>query len=79
MLFNVKNEYQKGFDLSHLCFRIKQHVKVSSCIAQHPIPRTAQSTLHFTSVADLFISTSLGRIQPYAAINARRLLVHHCL
>ena len=82
MLFNVKNVYQKGFDLSHLFFfSIKQHikVKVSSYIAQYPIPRTAQSALQFTSVADLFISTSLGRIQPYAAINARRLLVHHCL
>ena len=50
-------------------------VKVSSYIAQYPILMFAQSALHFTSQADT-ISTSLGSIQPYAAIIARRLLLH---
>ena len=53
--------------------------KVSFYIAQYPILRTAQSTLHFTSLANRpvhsdTISSSLGSIQPYAAINARRLI-----
>ena len=32
-------------------------VKVSSDIAQYPVLRTAQSALHFTSLADLFNQT----------------------
>ena len=32
-------------------------VKVSSYIAQYPVLRTAQSTLHFISRTDLFIQT----------------------
>ena len=54
--------------------------KASSYIAQYPVLRTAQSALHFTSLTDLYtqytISASLGSIQPYATITARRLLVH---
>ena len=54
--------------------------KGSSYIAPYPILRTVQSALHFTSLTDLFtpdtISASLGSIQPYATINARRLLLH---
>ena len=56
------------------------HKIVSSYIAQYPILRIAQSALYVTSLAYLFnqgtILTSLGSIQPYAAINAQRLLVH---
>ena len=54
-------------------------VKVSSYIAQYPILRIAQSVLHFTALAVLFNQTpSLGsmHVQPYAAVNARRLLAH---
>ena len=55
-------------------------VKKSSYIAQYPVLRTVQSVLHFTSLTDGFtqdtISASLGSIQPYATINARKLLVH---
>ena len=32
-------------------------VKVSSYIVQYPVLRTAQSTLHFTSLTDLFTQT----------------------
>ena len=35
----------------------KNLCKVSSYIVQHPILRTAQSALHFTSLADLFNQT----------------------
>ena len=52
-----------------------KEVKVSSYIPQYPILRTAQSALHFTSLAILFNQTpSLGNMQPYASNNARRLL-----
>ena len=54
--------------------------KASSYIAQYPVLRTAQSALHFTSLTDLFNQTPsrllYESIQPSAAINARRLLVH---
>ena len=46
------------------------YIKVSSYIAQYPILRIAQSALYYT------ISTSLGSIQPYTTMNARRYLVH---
>ena len=52
---------------------------VSSYIAQYPILRTAQSAftlLPGRPVQSSTISASLGGIQPYATINARRLLVH---
>ena len=52
---------------------------VSSYTAQYPVLRTFHSTLHLISLAELFNqtpSTSLGSIQPYATINAQRLLVH---
>ena len=45
-------------------------VKQSSYIAQYPVLRTAQSTLHFTSLADLFNQTP-----SHATINAQRLLI----
>ena len=54
--------------------------KVSSYIAQYPILRIAQSALHFTSLADLFFEIrhhlNCSGKQLYAAINARRLLIH---
>ena len=56
-----------------------KEVKVSSYIAQYPILRIAQSfTLYFpgSPIQSDTISTSLGSMQPYAAINARRLLAH---
>ena len=44
---------------------------------EYSILRIAQSALKFTFLTDLFTQTpSLGSIQPYVAINARRLLVH---
>ena len=55
-------------------------VKVSYYLAQYPVFKTTQSvfTLYIPSrpVQSNTVSTSLGSIQPYAAINARRLLVH---
>ncbi len=55
------------------------NVKVKSK-TQYPVLRTAQIAfmLYFPGrpVQSNTISTSLGRIQPYATINARRLLVH---
>ena len=53
-------------------------------MAQYPILTIAQSALYFPGrpVQSDTVSTSLGIIQPYANINARRLLVHiihHCL
>ena len=56
----------------------KVKVKFSSYIVQYPILRIAQSAFHFQDrpVQPDTISTSLGSIQPYATINARRLLVH---
>ena len=53
--------------------------KASSYIAQCPVLRTVQSALHFTSLTYLFnltLSQLSESIQPYATINARRLLVH---
>ena len=54
--------------------------KASSYIAQYSVLRTVQSafTLYIPDrpVHSDTISASLGSIQPYAAINARRLLVH---
>ena len=54
--------------------------KASSYIAQYPVLGTTQSafTLYFPDrpVHSDTISASLGSIQPYAAINACRLLVH---
>ena len=55
-------------------------VKVSSYIAQYPVLRTAQSAFIFyfpdRPAQSNTISTSLGSIQPYAKINARRMPVH---
>ena len=54
-------------------------IEGSSYIAQYPILTIAQNALHFASLADLnfsTISTSLESIQPYATINAQRLLVY---
>ena len=54
--------------------------KASSYIAQYPVLRTTQNafTLYFPDrpVHSDTISASLGSIQPYTAINARRLLIH---
>ena len=59
---------------------LSNKVKASSYIVQYPVLRTAQSafTLYFPDrpVHSDTISASLGSIQSYAAINARRLLVH---
>ena len=59
---------------------LKGKLKASSYIAQYPVLRTAQSafTLYFPDrpVHSDTISASLGSIQPYATINARRLTVH---
>ena len=58
--------------------RVKK-LKVNSYIAQYLVLRTAQSAfiLYFPGkpVQSNTISTSLGSIQPYATINARRLPV----
>ena len=55
-------------------------VKVSSYVGQYPVLRTIQSTLHFTSLTDLFTQTPSQllweSVQSYATINVRRLLVH---
>ena len=61
---------------SHINVGTKQ--MISFYIAQYPVLRIIQSTLHFTSMTELFTQTphSLGSIQPYATINARRLRVH---
>ena len=74
---NLKNEKPLGFGLDvGVSVQLKE-VKVSSYIAQYPILRIAQNALHFTSLAVLFNQApSLGSMQPYAAINARRLLAH---
>ena len=67
------------------CFRtlyndMQVKVNVSSYIAQIPVLGTVQSdfTLYFHDrpVQSSFVSTSLGGIQPYATVNARKLLVH---
>ena len=53
--------------------------KVCSFTAQYPVVRIAQSALHFISLTDLFNQTPsqlLWEASSYAAINARRLLVH---
>ena len=56
---------------------LNKRKKASSYIVQYPVLRTVQGALYFTSLTDLFTQTpSLGNIQPYATINARRLLVH---
>ena len=53
-------------------------VKASSYIVQYPQDRSKRFTLYFPDrpVHSEPISISLGSIQPYATINARRLLVH---
>ena len=74
---NLKKEKPLGcgFDVG-VSVKLKE-VQVSSYIAQYPILRIAQSALHFSSLAVLFNQTqSLGSMQPYATINARRLLAH---
>ena len=57
----------------------KKVIKVSSYIAQYPGLWIAQSafTLYFPDrlVQSNTVSTSLGSIQPYVIINARRMLV----
>ena len=54
-----------------------KEVKVSSYIARYAILRIAQSALHFTSLAVIFTQIPyLRSMQPYTAINARRLLAH---
>ena len=47
-------------------------------VIQYPVLTTVQSTLHYPDrpVHSDTISASLGSIQPYATINARRLFVH---
>ena len=45
------------FNIDFKAFKVKKKVKASSYIAQYPILRTVQSTLHFTSLTDLFTQT----------------------
>ena len=52
---------------------VVKKVKVCSYVAQYPILRIAQLLIPVQSDT---ISTSLGSIQPYATVNAQRLLVH---
>ena len=74
-------QWQKGgtdlFSWSGRDYVVK---KASFYIAQYPVLRTIQSafTLYFPDrlIHSDTISASLGSIQPYATINARRLLVH---
>ena len=52
---------------------------VRSYIARYPVRRTAQSALHFTPLADLFIPRPFQLIWEalsHAAVTARRLFVH---
>ena len=74
---NLKKEKHLGCGLGvGVSVQLKE-VKVSSYIAQYPILRIAQSALYFNSLAVPFNQTpSQGSIQPYAAINARRVLAH---
>ena len=74
---NLKKEKPLGCGLDvGVSVQLKE-VKVSSYIAQYPILRIAISALHFTSLVVLFNQRpSLGSMQPYAAIIARRLLAH---
>ena len=61
---------------------LNKTAKKASCYkAQYLVLTTVQSALHLTSLTDLFTQTltrllCMGSIQPYATINARRLLVH---
>ena len=54
------------------------HENVSSYVAQYPVLRTAQSTLHFTSLEDQFNQTPSQlpwKASSGAAINVPRLLI----
>ena len=56
----------------------KAKVKVCSYIAQYPVIRTPQSTLNFSSLADLFNQTPsrfLWKAFSHTAINVQRLFV----
>ena len=57
---------------------IKHNIKVSSYIAQYPVLSSSAFKIYSPgrSVQSNTVSTSLGSIQPYAEINARRQLVH---
>ena len=74
---NLKKEKPLGYGLDvGVSVQLKE-IKVSSYVAQYPILRIAQSALHFTSLSVIFNQTpSLGSMQPYAAINTRRVLAH---
>ena len=55
----------------HSLLNIKD-IKLSSYIMQYPVLRTAQSALHFTSLADLFNQTSfqfISEASSHAAVN----------
>ena len=56
-------------------YALLKKVKASSYIAQYPVLRTKRFTLYFPD-RPVHSDTSLGSIQPYATINARRLLIH---
>ena len=53
------------------------HKKASSYIAQYPVLRTVQSTLHFTSLADLFTETP-SRLLWEASSHTIRLMREGC-
>ena len=60
-----------------LCVKAKRHVLINKALSS-PQDRSKRFTLYFPDrpVHSDTISASLGSIQPYATINARRLLVH---
>ena len=61
-----------GFDVE------KGQKRVSSYIAQYPVLRTVQSTLHFTSLADLFTQTP-SRLLWEASIYMLQLMCEGCM
>ena len=57
------------------------HGMYLAIVSRYPVTGTAQSTLGFTSLADLFIQTPFRLLLEafsHAAITARRLFVHTC-
>ena len=60
-------------------YQVSKKVKASSYIAQYPVLRIVQSTLHFTSLTDLFTQTPSGLLWEHPAICCNycaRLLIH---
>ena len=55
--------------------------KASSYIAQYPVLSTIQSTLHFTSLTDLFTQTPFWLLweAPSHMLQLMRIHIHNCL